>query len=59
MVFQHWDALDTQELFPFRGLLHTARSFAYLRIAGPVAVPLLHSPLHVRRKARYRPAWLA
>lgn len=36
-----------------------ARSFAHLRIAGPVAVPLLPSPLHVRRKARYRPAWLA
>jgi hypothetical protein len=43
----------------FRGLLRTAHSLAHLRIAGPIAVPLLPSPLHARRKARYRPAWLA
>jgi hypothetical protein len=43
----------------FRGLLPTICSLAYLRIARSVAVPLLHSPLHTCRKARYRPTWLA
>jgi len=35
----------------FRGLLPTARTLAHLRIAEPVAVPLLHTPLHARRQA--------
>jgi hypothetical protein len=36
-----------------------AHSFARLTHRRPVGVPLLLSLLHVRRKSRYRPAWLA